>query len=243
MASIVTEADGDQGIGGAFHVGEGVFVTARHVVEGRSILEVRLSNQDLFYRSKLYPKREDGSYTVGPDSPRMCIDPAGSLEIVAGPFYHPDPCIDVAAFKVEGIAPEAHFVPLGGHLDDWVGESDFVLSKALVMGYPPIPFSLHPVLVAASGEVNANVDLLHGKKTQLHFILSATPRGGFSGGLAYSEYGFALGVITQSLLKNDQATELGFFATTSIEAIYVCLKEAGILPECQKAGWDGLWDE
>ena len=32
--------DGVQGIGSAFHVGEGVFVTARHVVENLKILEV-----------------------------------------------------------------------------------------------------------------------------------------------------------------------------------------------------------
>jgi hypothetical protein len=32
-----------RGIGSAFHVGEGVFVTARHVVEHKQILEVRLT--------------------------------------------------------------------------------------------------------------------------------------------------------------------------------------------------------
>lgn len=32
--------NGDQAIGSAFHVGDGVFVTARHVVEGRKILEI-----------------------------------------------------------------------------------------------------------------------------------------------------------------------------------------------------------
>ena len=32
--------NGDESIGSAFHVGEGVFVTARHVVEGCTILEI-----------------------------------------------------------------------------------------------------------------------------------------------------------------------------------------------------------
>lgn len=41
MAYVAVEgADGQIGIGSAFHVGEGVFVTARHVVDGKKITEV-----------------------------------------------------------------------------------------------------------------------------------------------------------------------------------------------------------
>jgi Trypsin-like peptidase domain len=243
MAAVVSELDGDEGIGAAFHVGDGVFVTARHVVENRAIKEVCLTDPDLFYRSKLYPKEKNGSYTIDANSPRMCADIHGGLKITAGPFFHSDPLVDVAVFQVSGISPNAHFIPLGGHLDDWVGHGDFVLSRALVLGYPPVPFTLEPVLVAATCDLNAVVDLRAGPGQQLHFILSATPRGGFSGGVAFSEYGFALGVITQSLTQNNATAELGFFATTSIEAVYVCLQESGLLPTCQKRGWDGLWDD
>jgi hypothetical protein len=241
MAAIVSEANGDESIGAAFHVGEGVFVTARHVIEDREIKAIWLTNSGLFHRSKLYPKNEDGSYAIGPDSPRMCTDPRGRLKIKAGPFFHSDPSIDIAAFQADGMSEGAHYVPLGGHLDDWVGSSDFVLSKALILGYPPVPLTLEPILIAATCEVNASVDLLIGPRQQLHFILSAMPRGGFSGGLAFSEYGFALGVITQSLVRDHQVAEHGFFATTSIEAIYVCLDAAGILPACQREIWNNLW--
>jgi hypothetical protein len=243
MAAVVSERDGDEGIGAAFHVGDGVFVTARHVIEGRAIKGIRLTDADLFYQSKLYPKEENGAIRIDQESPRMCTDIHGELKITSGPFFHPDLLVDIAVFKVSGMSPDAHFIPLGGHLDDWVGRSDFVVSRALVLGYPPVPFTLEPVLVAATCDVNAVVDLRAGPRQQLHFILSATPRGGFSGGLAFSEYGFALGVITQSLTQNNAAAELGFFATTSIEAVYVCLQKSGILPECQKEGWDGLWDD
>jgi hypothetical protein len=37
------QSNGDQGIGSAFHVGEGVFVTARHVVEGMTIRELGIT--------------------------------------------------------------------------------------------------------------------------------------------------------------------------------------------------------
>lgn len=242
MAAVVSEADGDEGIGGAFHVGEGVFVTARHVVEGRKIKEVRVTDPDLFYQSSLYPKNENGSYTISSESPRMCVEPDGRLTIVAGPFLHPDPLVDVAGFKATGMHESAHYVPLGDHLDDWVGRSAFVLSRALVMGYPPVPLTREPILIAATCEVSANVDIYTGQTSQLHFILSAMPRGGFSGGLVVTENGLALGVISKSLVKNQAAEELGFFATTSIEAIYVCLQKGGILPACQSDDWDGLWE-
>lgn len=111
-----------------------------------------------------------------------------------------------------------------------------------MLGYPPIPFNREPALIAASCEVNATVDLGLGKRKQLHFLLSAVPRGGFSGGFAVSEWGFALGVITQSLLNGSGPPETGFFTATSIEAVYHCLHENKILPEVQRTGWDGLWD-
>jgi hypothetical protein len=77
----------------------------------------------------------------------------------------------------------------------------------------------------------------------VHFIFSAVPRGGFSGGVAISEYNFALGLVTQSLFTDELPSELGFFATTSIGIIFETLVLHKVLPECQKEGWDGTWDD
>jgi len=242
MAYVAIEREGQIGIGSAFHVGEGVFVTARHVLENAKVTEIRLTDAGLYYRSSLYPKDSNGSYTILPGvTPPLCLNRDGFIEIDAGPFFHPDTNVDVAAFKAKGMAPGAHFVPLGGHLDDWIGCGDFELTQAIVLGYPPIPLTITPWLVVVRSDVNAVVDL-PGSKAPVHFILSAIPRGGFSGGLALSEFGFVIGTVSQSLLTNDSAPELGFFATTSVECIYDCLRQNNILPECQKQGWDGLWD-
>jgi hypothetical protein len=75
---------------------------------------------------------------------------------------------------------------------------------------------------------------LRNTKSPVHFLLSAMPRGGFSGGVAISEFGFALGIITESLLSDNKPPELGFFAATSIECIYECLDAHKILPRCQE---------
>jgi len=119
-----------------------------------------------------------------------------------------------------------------------VGDGDFELSEALILGYPPIPFTRAPALIAAATTVQAVVDLDLGGKWQMHFLLAGVPRGGFSGGVAISRWGFALGVITQSLLNQVGPTELGYFAATSIEVVWDCLKAANMLPDVQKQGWD-----
>jgi S1-C subfamily serine protease len=71
MAYVASERDGIEGIGSAFHIGEGIFVTARHVVEGRRIKEMRVTDGSLLYSSDLYPREPDGSVFIRPDSPSM----------------------------------------------------------------------------------------------------------------------------------------------------------------------------
>jgi hypothetical protein len=53
------------------------------------------------------------------------------------------------------------------------------------------------------------------------------------GASALPRWGFALGVITQSLLNQAGPPELGYFATTSIEAVYECLTHNHALPDAQ----------
>lgn len=148
--------------------------------------------------------------------------------------------MDICCIKLKNY-PSA-FLELGGHLDDWLGEHDLVLHRTLVMGYPPIPFSDRPTLVAAIGEINALIDNYLDKR--VYFIISTIPRGGFSGApaiVAYNEDNFeagtaVLGVITNSLVGNSLPTELGFMAVLSVESIYTCLEHNKILPKEQRWG-------
>lgn len=242
VAYVATErADGSHGIGSAFHVGDGVFVTARHVVEGLRIREIATTEHTYVY---LTGEAAAGSqFSVvedGQSRPAYVVAPR-VFELDAGPFFHSlwnD--VDVAAFRVRNPDPRMPWVRLGDHLDDWLGTSDFVLSEVIILGYPPIPMTQRPHLVAARAEVNAQVDLRNGR--HVHFILSAMPRGGFSGGLAVSEREIALGVITSSLLTNDNQLELGFFSVLSVEPIYNCLASHKLLPKCQAEGWDDFWN-
>ena len=224
------DTHGVEGIGTSFHVGNGVFVTARHVVEGRRIDEIGFD--------------DDSIVRVLTENARLSRSPVlPTISMTSGPFFHSDIEIDIACFTLN-ITP-ASYVPLGGHLDDWLGQYELVLYRTLALGYPPIPLSRRPNLFASSGEINALVDLYSGVKHP-HFLISSMARGGFSGGpvmVAYNEDnqdgGTALlGVVTQSLVQDQNATETGYFAVLTVEPVYDCLEQNNLLPEFQKYDYE-----
>ncbi|WP_339511912.1 S1 family peptidase [Pseudomonas sp. RL_15y_Pfl2_60] len=222
---VTTDSNGDEGIGSAFHVGNGVFITARHVLEGRELNEIGFDDNSI---SQLLINNALRSETFC--IPKTCI--------TSGPFFHNNPEIDIACFTLN-VTPNS-FIPLGSHLDDFLTQYELVLYRTLALGYPPIPFSDRPILFASSGEVNALVDLYAGTKHP-HFIISSMARGGYSGGpvmVAYNEdnekSGTALlGMVTQSLVKDGNSSETGYFAVLTVEPIYDCLEQNSLLPDFQ----------
>jgi hypothetical protein len=219
---ISIDGKGDQGIGSAFHVGDGSFVTARHVVEGMASCHVEVDRVRL------------GGM---PGFENIFTHEAGPIAI--DPKLHPDIDKDVAVFSVPRLSG-LPAIQLGRHLDDWIAGPrgyGLVLDEVLVLGFPPIPLSQGPILVAARAQINALADLIN--LDHVHFVVSATARGGFSGGVALQESGFALGVVTASLLKNNAPEELGYFAILTIQPILECLAAHGLLPRDVAIFWDG----
>lgn len=189
----VEKDDGTHGIGTATHVGEGVFVTARHVVDGHQVVEVA-STEHTFVR---LPEGTDSQLTVhvGDDEWPDHRVANESMSLASGVVFHPDPSVDLAAFRLAGCDPLTPWVPFGDHLDDWLASGEFLLSEVIVMGYPPIPMTRKPYVVAARAEVNAQVDYYD--TPNVHWILSTMARGGFSGAMVIDERGLALGVVGQ----------------------------------------------
>src|SRR5262245_21534435 len=118
----VEKPTGERNIGTAFHIGEGVFVTARHVVDGNRIVEVRITEPVLltsreYFREVLKKEVSDEEITkhaaLGDRGlHRHWLDP---LEIVEGPCFADNPELDVAAFRVRDIHRAAGVVKLGIH--------------------------------------------------------------------------------------------------------------------------------
>jgi len=118
----VEKIDGSLGIGTCFHVGENVFVTARHVVEKVKIREIATTDVGV----KWSPRGATASY------------PGEKAEKIEGPYFHPDERYDLAALRVHGInAPQ---IPLFPCLEDPY-DNRLLLKPVIVMGFPPIPGS------------------------------------------------------------------------------------------------------
>jgi hypothetical protein len=214
----VRNANGDEELGSAFHVGGGIFITARHVIDGHTVLGVGTTEPSL-------KATADGKWRDVDFGPHFAaVDRTERAE---------DPTVDLALLWAPAFA-YAPFVPLGLHLDIILEPRRVLLERVLVMGYPRVPLTKprgrrHATLVASSGEVNALADTLHG--THPVFIVSPMARGGFSGAPALLASGDCLGVVTESLIEQHQSYETGFLAVLTVEPMFHLLKRHGIPKE------------
>jgi hypothetical protein len=150
MAYVAVEKpDGTHSIATAFHVGEGVFVTSRHVVEGNSIREIKITEPVGLSTREHLASQENNNLTEEEirEYDKLIARPDGEqrlwrhyfppLELASGPHFARGAQLDVAAFRVKDIHPAAAIVKLGVHLDDWVYRAEWRLSDAIVLGYTP----------------------------------------------------------------------------------------------------------
>lgn len=203
---------GDMSNGSAFHIGDGWLATAAHIVNDSKIEEVvsEYCSQNIEIENVICHRDERVDLAIM----KTNVDLDHYLNKTT---IHGTP---------EGFVQTDH-IEIGGHLDDWIGD-ELVLSKVLLMGYPPIPFSNRPVLLASEGEVNAVVDKYN--VPHPHFVISNMGRGGYSGGPVISEYGFLLGILTESLVVNSQPEELGYSSAISVEPLLELLQENEVYP-------------
>lgn len=102
IAVVTVDLEGDQATGSAFHVGDGVFVTARHVVEGMASFHVEYDRYRVWHRA---------------DEAAQAIDVEDGALIPIDPRLHSDPKKAVAVFCLPQLSA-LPAIPLGGHLDD-----------------------------------------------------------------------------------------------------------------------------
>ncbi|BAJ01169.1 S1 family peptidase [Shewanella violacea] len=200
----VEDDEQNEGIGSAFHIGDGIFVTAKHVIDNKKILEVATTKRIELTQETIDEEKE----------PEIIIIEPKVHNIIEGPFVNENE--DISVFKVDLENDFFPSVQLGSHTSHEITDSQFVLANVLVIGYPPIPFTNTPNQVVASGQVNAVIDVRH--SDYVHFVLSTMARGGFSGGVVLSESGFALGLVTESLGTGESLVETGYMSILSIDS-------------------------
>ncbi|WP_083966241.1 S1 family peptidase [Dyella thiooxydans] len=197
----VETSDGDESIGTAFHIGDGYFVTAKHVLDGNRVQEVSIT-QPLIANTCYHDNHLNEQIR-----PR-------TLKVIGGPWLA-DGDIDVAVIRVDA-AEDIPAIKMDSIHDIYQSEDIRLLSPVICIGYPPIPLTTHPFQVAVDGKINALVRVRG--SSYLTYVISATSRGGFSGGPVIDEAGLAIGLVTESLVRDNHPVEAGFFTCLSISA-------------------------
>ncbi len=203
---------GNVSIGTGFHLGDGYVATARHVVEQRSDLQLRSHYLAKVSRISdiMLPKSGDDDVALLPTD--FSLRHYMERTTTAG---HPPHL-------------KTDHIPLPAMMSDWIG-NELVMTVTIMLGFPPIPTSNEPVLVAARGEIMAVIEPYLGSQHPL-FVTSSLPRGGFSGGPVLSEFDFALGICTESLVGDGRDLSLGFGAVVSRQPIWDLLFQERIFP-------------
>jgi len=210
IAYISVTKDGDDSIGTCFHIGEDIFITARHVVEGKRIAKIARTDVGVWLTM--------AGTTTG--------DVGAEAKSIEGPFFHSDKDLDIAALRVRGLfATQIPFLPV---LEDPFANK-LLLRPIVVAGYPPIPLSISPVLVCASGQVNASFESYVDKCR--YNVVSCMARGGFSGGPVLTEPHHCLGMVVRALVNNHESEQLGFMAVMPPLPILEMLSENNIMPQ------------
>jgi hypothetical protein len=215
IALETTNTSGDHGIATGFHVGDGVVITARHVVEGmRSVRLARSSGNE----GKI-------EHIIFPTNP--LADVALLRTDLDSSYYLENTHIHGMTYR------KTDHLQLGVEWDDFADES-LVLCDVIVMGYPPIPTAF-PTLVTIRAQINAIIDQYPtgGQAPPPSYVLSGIPRGGFSGAPMIVDVGdnsCVLGVVTTALVSNHGSPETGFMAATTVESVLQLLHENGLYP-------------
>lgn len=199
----------DIGIGTAFHIGSGYFVTARHVIKDNEIIKVGQS--DLSLRTIIDQDGSTRTRTTHPEFEQL------GREIQR--FEHPT--ADVAIIQLTGMlgqrGPAATLLPaieLARHADV-LTEGELLMTSVKVFGYPPIPYAnnLKPALVVSPGEISAV--FTNRRDNRRHFVISGLARAGFSGGPVF---------LTGSPRVDGPANPLRQYSSTAIGVVVESLE-------------------
>lgn len=225
---VVRTNAGDLSTGTGFHIGDGLVVTARHVLRERFLKPGIVGEVEA--------ERDTTIFSITRD-----ID--GQSLTMSRAYYHGDFRVDLAIletdFEVYGFSDpttgrglakgRSVSIPIGSHVDDWIS-NQLVLSKVLIMGYPKIPWAESSVLVTTEAEVNALVQSV--LVPHPYYIVSSMARGGFSGAPVISEAGVVIGVIVEALYGDHKPEETGFNTAITIEPLVRILVNRGARPVC-----------
>jgi V8-like Glu-specific endopeptidase len=228
--AVIDDKTGNEGIGTAFHVGDGIFVTARHVVEGKEIKEIATTK-------RIIENYQEGKFEELSETIRNPY----YFKIIDGPHFPKDKELDIALLKVDLLGIDLPVLNLNEMTSYHINDNTYILDEVLIIGYPPIPFTIAPIQITSKARVNAVSDVHHSQYP--HLIVSTIARGGFSGGPVLEKSGQVIGIVTESLIMNGESTGSGFMSILCIEPV---IKELinfyNFDLEAHNINWNAWWE-
>lgn len=228
--AVIDDKTEKEGIGTAFHVGEGIFVTARHVVEGKEIKEIATTK-------RIIENYQEGKFEELSETTRNPY----YFKIIDGPHFPNDKELDIALLKVDLLGVDLPALNLDEMTSYRINDNTYILDEVLIIGYPPIPFTIAPIQITSKARVNAVIDVHHSQHP--HLIVSAIARGGFSGGPVLAKSGQVIGIVTESLIMNGESTESGFMSILCIEpVIKELINVYNFDLDAHNINWNAWWE-
>lgn len=197
--------------GTAFHIGDGILVTAKHNICGKFALKTQLDEPIEFSGESLLSSNSDIAVLKSGFRPRV---------LTIGSAAEGQP-------TVEKSSPV--FIPIGAYFAPADMAPLYLLSDVFIFGFPPIPMTTRAELVAVRAQVNAFVSTRQNDHSL--FILSSTARGGFSGGPVIDRDKNLVGVCIEALYRDNQQIETGFAAAVCIDPLLDLLYANQLFPK------------
>lgn len=193
----------EHGVGAAFFIGGGYWVTARHVVEEDTVTSITDYSHGEFLPRRVFFPADDGiDLAVLETDYSIPEDPSGSGR---------------------------DYINLQAYGDRWV-DDNLILSPVLLMGYPDVPESDEYILVAYASHINAVIERSDHLPFR-HLVLFGMAKHGFSGGPVLDRNGSLLGICNfSSKEEEDDPAELGFLVATGVEPLLNLLRDNRIEP-------------